>query len=136
MSKAVSSELKTVYEPDLPWNRWKREPKAANKETKEPADPGEERPVAERIRVTIAWPTIEESARLSEAGGTQAIALAYAKRCIVGIENASVLKLDVSTGEELLAIRSKKQRKAWQLAINVGSYVFNQSFMDEDEEKN
>ncbi len=128
MDKTVSSDLITEYEPDLPWNRWIREPTAQ--------EPGEERPKAERLHVEIQWPTIEESSRLADSGPSTAISIAYAKRCIRSIANPQVIGIDAVNGEQLVAIRSKGKRKAWQLAINVGSHIFTQSFLTEDEEKN
>lgn len=136
MEKQISSDMTTEYEPDLPWNRWKRQPVVADPKTSTAADPGEERPKAERLRVVIEWPTIEESNRLAEAGSSSAISLAYAKRCIVRIINPGIAGVEADTGEKLLALTSRGRRKAWQLAMNVGSHIFTQSFLTEEEEKN
>lgn len=118
----------TTYEPDLPWNRWIREP--------EKGKDGEERPVKDRLSVEIVWPSIEESSRLAESGSTTAISLSYAKRCINTIHNPSVIGIEATNGEELLAIKSKGQRRAWQLALNVGSHIFTESFLTGEEIKN
>jgi hypothetical protein len=128
MDKVISSDLLTTYEPELPWNKWIREPEKDN--------PGEERPKSERLSVEIEWPSIEESSRMAEAGSTTAISLAYAKKCIKSIRNPGVIGIVATNGVELLAIKSKGQRKAWQLALNVGSHIFAQSFLTDDEIKN
>jgi hypothetical protein len=136
MEKMVTSDLVTMYEPTLPWNRWVREPVAADPKQGIAALAGEERPESERLKVELTWPTIEESNRLSESGSSSAISLAYAKFCITGIINPGVAGITARNGSELLAIRSKGRRKAWQLALNVGAYTFAQSFLTEEEEKN
>jgi len=118
----------TTYEPDLPWNRWIREP--------ENDKPGEGRPAADRLTVEIEWPSIEVSSHLAEAGSTSAISIAYAKRCIKAIHNPGVIGIEAKDGVELMAIKSKGQRKAWQLALNVGSHIFTQSFLTGEEVKN
>lgn len=128
MEKVISSDLLTQYEPDLPWNKWIREPGEG--------DPGEERPKDQRISVEIEWPSIEDSSRISESGSTTAISLSFAKKCIKSITNADLIGVKATNGAELLATKSKGQRKAWQLALNVGSYIFTQSFLTDDEIKN
>lgn len=127
MDKAVSSVLITEYEPDLPWNRWIREPKGK--------DPGEERPQADRLRVAINWPTIEESTRYSD-GSNAAIRMSYARNCIVEIINPEVACITAKDGKELLASSARRNRKAWQLATNVGTHIFLECYLDEEDEKN
>lgn len=134
--KQISSDMITEYEPTLTWNRWIKEPVTADPKRNIAGQPGVERPEAERIRVEIEWPTIEESNRLSESGSSAAIAIAYAKKCISKITNPEVAGITARNGDELLTLRSKGNRKAWQLAMNVGSYIFAQSFLTESEEKN
>jgi len=133
MEKTISSDMTSEYEPDLPWNRLIQNPK--NPEANQ-AGSERERPIAERLRVVISWPTIEESSRLSESGSTSAISLAYAKHCIADIINPQVAGISARNGKELMAVKAKGKRKAWQLAVNVGAYIFTQSFLSEDEEKN
>jgi len=128
VEKKITAELLTEYEPTLAWNQWIREPTES--------DPGEERPKPDRLRVEIAWPTIEDSSRYADAGSTNAMSLEYAKRCIKSIINPGVAGIDATDGYSLLAIRSKGKRKAWQLAIHVGSYIFSESFLTGEEEKN
>lgn len=128
MDKEVSSALTTVYEPDLPWNKWKREPKGK--------DPGEERPVAERLTVEIEWPTLEDSSRYAEAGSTTAISFAYVKRCVKFIKNSEIAGVTAKNGAELAAVPAHKNRKAWQLVLNVGSHIFAACYLSGDDEKN
>lgn len=127
MDKAVASTLTTEYEPDLPWNHWIREPNGK--------DPGEVRPQADRLRVAIRWPTIEESTRYSD-GSNAAIRMAYARNCIAEIINPGVAGIAATNGQELLASNAKRNRKAWQLATNVGTHIFLECYLDEEEEKN
>jgi hypothetical protein len=127
MDKAVSSAMTTEYEPDLPWNQWIREPSEK--------DPGEERPKADRLRVVIRWPSIDESTRYSE-GSSAAIRMSYARNCIQEIINPQIAGGDFRTGQNLLASNAKRNRKAWQLATNVGTHIFLECFLDEEEEKN
>lgn len=128
MDKEISSILETEYEPDLPWNKWKKLPKGK--------DPGEERPKSERLSVVIKWPTIEDGSRYAESGSTTAISFAYVKNCVKEIKNPEVAGISASNGKELVDTPAHHSRKPWQLALNIGTYIFTGCFLSEEEEKN
>lgn len=126
--KTITSALKTAYEPDLPWNLWLTPPKGK--------EPGVPRPQAERVAVEIDWPTGEEFDRLTAHPSTTAIFFALTKACCSKIERFSFGGEAVENGAELVTIRSRGASRCRDLAINIGSHIFRESLLSEDEVKN
>lgn len=126
--KTITSALKTTYEPDLAWNLWLEPPKEGT--------PGVSRPEAERVVVEIDWPTGEEFDRLTAHPSSTAIFFALTKACCSRIERYSFRGETVETGSELVNIRSRGASRCRDLAINIGSHIFRESLLTEDEVKN
>jgi hypothetical protein len=115
--KTVSADLKTTWIPDLPFNA--------------------KRPDSAKVAVVIQWPSIEEfDLIVSRNEGTSAMFHRLTRECCAEIANYQVRGVPVKTGKELVSIRSKGAAEARSLSINIGSYIFEQSILTEEEEKN
>jgi hypothetical protein len=115
--KTLSADLKTTWTPDLPFNK--------------------ARPEGDRVSVVIEWPSIEAfDLAVSRNEGTSAMFHRLTRDCCVEIANYKVGGVPVKSGKELVAIRSKGAAASRSLSINIGSYIFEQSILTEDEEKN
>jgi hypothetical protein len=115
--KTVNASLKTTWTPDLPFNK--------------------DRPDKDKVSVVIEWPSIEEfDLVVSRNEGTTAMFHRLTKGFCVEIANYKVNGIPVTSGNDLVAIRSKKAATSRNLSINIGSYIFEQSILTEDEEKN
>jgi hypothetical protein len=127
--KTITSALKTSWVPDLSWNLWLTSPDKDGKG-------GVPRPDADRVSVEIEWPTGEDFDRLTAQSSSTAIFFALTKKCAAKIERFSFRGEIVETGAELVAIRSRGAARCRELAINIGSHVFRESLLTEDEVKN
>jgi|GEM_PF-3130278 len=126
--KRITSELVTSWEPDISWNLWKEQPK----EGKE----GVPRPEEERVAVEISWPTAEEFDRLTSQSSATAMFFALTRACITSISGFSFKGEGIESGAELVSVRSPGARRCRDLAINIGSHIFRESLLEEDEVKN
>jgi hypothetical protein len=115
--KTANAALKTIWTPDLPFNR--------------------DKPEGEKVTVEIAWPTIEDfDLIVARNEGTAPMFHRLTRDCCVGITNFKVGGVAALTGKDLVAIRSKGATAARSLSLNIGSYIFEQSILTENEEKN
>ncbi len=126
--KKVTSAKVTEYEPDLSWNQWKVPPKG-----KEPGVPLEQE---KRIKVEITWPDLETFESLIGHESTFASFHALTRRCATKISNFSLTGEPLETGAELIAVRVGHANRARELSLNIGSHIFRESLLDEEEEKN
>jgi len=127
-SKRVTSAKVTTYIPDLSWNKWKNPPKDGAS--------GEFLPDDDRVKVEITWPDIETFERMIGNDSTFATFIALTKHFATKIIGFSLHGEPIETGAELAAVRAGRTSKARELAINIGSYIFKESLLDEEEEKN
>lgn len=127
-SKRVTSAKVTIYEPDLSWNKWKDQPKDNT--------PGVPLPDDDKVKVEITWPDLETFERLIGNDSTFATFITLTKHCATKITGFSLHGEPIETGAELAAVRAGRTSKARELAINIGSYIFKESLLDEEEEKN
>lgn len=126
--KKVTSAKVTEYEPDLAWNQWKVPPKEK--------DPGVPLEPEKRVKVEITWPDLETFETLIGHESTFASFHALTRRCATKITNFPVDGELVETGAELVAVRVGRVNKARELSLNIGSFIFRESLLDEEEEKN
>ncbi|MEL7556606.1 MAG: hypothetical protein AAGU26_10525 [bacterium] len=126
--KKVTSAKVTEYEPDLSWNLWKVPPKGK--------DPGVPLEPEKRVKVEITWPDLETFEGLIGHESTFASFHALTRRCATRITNFPVGGELVETGADLVAVRVGRINKARELSINIGSFIFRESLLDEEEEKN
>lgn len=130
--KKITSAMMTSWYPDLVWNTTKAGPEK-DKEGNPIQVPI---PDSERVIVEITWPTVEEFDQITSGKrATTAMFMALAKSCATKIERFSIRGETVDNGAELLAIRSPGAKRARDLAINIGSYIFKESIVTEEEEK-
>lgn len=115
--KTISANLRTTWIPDLPFNK--------------------KMPEGDKVSVVIEWPSIEEfDLAASRNEGSAAMFHRLAREYCVEIANYTINGVPVKSGKELVAIRSKGAAEARSLSINIGSYIFEQSVLTGDEEKN
>lgn len=126
--KKVTSAKVTEYEPDLAWNQWKVPPKG-----KDPGDPLEPE---KRVKVEITWPDLESYESLIAHESAFASFHALTRRCATKISNFISAGEPIETGAELVAVRVGRVNKARELSLNIGSFIYRESLLDEDEEKN
>lgn len=118
----------TEYVPDLSWNQWKEPPKGENA--------GIPVPDSEKVTVEITWPDTETFETLIGNDSGFATFMRLARRCATRISNFSLKGEAIENGVELVAVRTGGTSRARELAINIGSYIFKESLLDEEEEKN
>lgn len=112
----MSASLRTTWIPDLPFNK--------------------ARPEGEKVSVVIEWPSIEAfDLAAGRSEGSAALFHRLVRDCCVEIANYKVGGVPVKSGKELSALPSKGGAEARSLSINIGSYIFEQSVLTEDEEK-
>lgn len=131
--KKITSAMVTSWYPDLPWNTTKPGPEKdkAGKPIPVPI------PDAERTVAEITWPTVEEFDRITSGkSATTVMFMALTKACCTKIERFVFHGESAENGAELLAIRSPGAKRARELAINIGSYIFKESVVTEEDEKN
>jgi hypothetical protein len=113
----ITADLQTTWTPDVEFNK--------------------KRPPEEKVEVTVKWPTVEEFDLIAMRGGdTAPLFHQLTRKFCTEIKNFSVRGAGITTGAELTAVRSKGAAKARSLSINIGSYIFEQSLLSEEEEKN
>jgi len=125
--KGTSAKV-TEYEPDLSWNLWKVPPKGK--------DPGVPLEPEKRVKVEITWPDLETYELLIGHESTFASFHALTRRCATKISNFEVSGSAIATGAELVAVRVGRVNKVRELSLNIGSFIFKESLLDEEEEKN